>query len=124
MLWGIFFLYGDLLLSTRRFEVRDDSLTIDIPFRLGSRHASGRGKTSTAWISSSSAAICRADNASLQVYHQYPGEITIEREDCNFDPELAHIIIGRAKLKADSAAAKIDLNNLPLEQSLVLTWKK
>ena len=27
MLWGIFFIYGDLLLTTRRFEVREDGLT-------------------------------------------------------------------------------------------------
>jgi len=58
------------------------------------------------------------------VHHQFPGEISLDREDRNFDPELAMLIIERAKLKPDGEAAGVDLANLPLGKSTILTWKK
>jgi hypothetical protein len=60
----------------------------------------------------------------IQIYHQLPGEITIEREDRDFDPELAALVIERAHLKPESKAARLDLNNLPFGQSAVFTWKR
>ena len=124
MLWGIFFLYGDLLLTTRRFEVRDSGLTLHIPFRFWSRQKVWAWQDINRMDLVMQHRDLRPETASLQIYHQYPKEITLEREDRNFDPELARIIISRAKLKPDSAAATVDLNNLPMEQSLVFTWKK
>ena len=124
MLWGIFFLYGDLLLTTRRFEVREDGLTLKIPFRLWSRQKEWAWQDINRMDIVMQRRDLKADTASLQIYHQYPKEITLEREDRDFDPELARIIIARAKLKPDGAAAAIDLNDLPLEQALVFTWKK
>jgi hypothetical protein len=60
----------------------------------------------------------------IQIYHQLPGEITIEREDRDFDPELAAFIVERARLKPDSYAARLDLNNLPFGKSALFTWKR
>jgi hypothetical protein len=122
--WGLFFLYTDLLLSTRRFTVSDEGLKIDVPMRMWSR------SRMWAW-----ADINRLDvityqrdvdlaNAMLQVHHQYPGEIALEREDRNFDPELARLIIERAGLKPDKDTAGTDLANLPAARNATYTWKK
>lgn len=122
--WGVFFLYGDLLLATRRFIVTDDGLEIKIPFRFWTRDKVW------AWqdINRMDIVIDRrnthAKDCGLQVHHQFPGEITLDREDRNFDPELAALIIERARLKPDSEAAQVDLSNLPLGKSRMLTWKR
>jgi hypothetical protein len=122
--WGLLFLYGDLLLSTRRFIVADTELKIQIPLRPWG------GRKQWAWTH-----IYRMDvvmdrrnthrsDCQIQIYHQLPGEITIEREDRDFDPELAALVIERAHLKPESKAARLDLNNLPFGQSAVFTWKR
>ena len=60
----------------------------------------------------------------VQVHHQYPGDIALEREDRNFDPELAYLIIDRAKLKPTKETAGLDLGNLPTGIDATYTWKK
>ena len=122
--WGIFFLYGDLLLSTRRFIVGDAGLEIKIPFRFWTRDKQW------AWADINRMDIkidrrnTRAGDCELHIHHRFPGEIALDREDRNFDPELAMLIIERARLKPDGEAAGIDLSNPPLGRSLLLTWKK
>lgn len=123
-LWGVFFVYTDLLLSTRRLEVRDDSLTVDIPFRPWNRKRVWKWED----INRMDVVVRRRDinqdSATLQVHHQFPGEIALEREDVHFDPELARLIIERARLKADKNSTGADLTNLPLGSDAMLTWKK
>ncbi|HHY58561.1 MAG TPA: hypothetical protein GYA08_24350 [Chloroflexi bacterium] len=122
--WGVFFLYGDLLLATRRLIVTDESLEVRIPFRFWSR------SKRWAWqnIYRLDVVIDRrsthAKDTVLHIYHQFPGEVAIDREDSNFDPELAALIIERARLKPDGDAAKVDLDALPLGKSMTLTWKR
>ncbi|HHW85297.1 MAG TPA: hypothetical protein GX400_03705 [Chloroflexi bacterium] len=122
--WGIFFLYGDLLLATRRLIVTDEALEIRIPFRFWNR------SKSWAWqhIYRLDIVIDRrtthAKDTAIHIYHQFPGEVAIDREDTNFDPELAALVIERARLKPDGEAAKVDLNDLPLGASMTLTWKR
>jgi hypothetical protein len=122
--WGLFFLYTDLLLSTRRFTVSDEGLKIEVPMRLWSR------SRVWAWadISRLDVVTYQRDvdlsNAMLQVHHQYPGEIALEREDRNFDPELTRLIIERAGLKPDKETAGTDLANLPAARNATYTWKK
>ena len=49
----------------------------------------------------------------------------IRRIDREIGPEnVAALIIERARLKADGAAAKVDLNNLPLGSTQTLVWKR
>lgn len=121
--WGLLFLYGDLLLSTRRFEVRDDTLTVSIPMRLWNR------KRVWAWqdIHRLDVAIhgrdIRQDGVTIYVHHQFPGEIALDREDRNYDPELVRVIIDRAKLRPDAASKGIDLDYLPLGETATFTWK-
>lgn len=122
--WGLFFVYTDLLLSTRRYTVRDDGLLIDVPMRPWSRNRVW------AWqdINRLDIVTYRRDidqtHSNLQVHHQHPGEIALEREDRNYDPVLARLIIERAQLKPDKATAGVDLTNLPTAQDATYTWKK
>jgi len=122
--WGLLFLYGDLLLNTRRFEARDDTLTVNIPMRLWNR------KRVWAWQDINRVDVIiqgrdiRQDGVTVYVYHQFPGEVSLDREDRNYDPELVRLIIDRAKLRADATSKGIDLDNLPLGQNATFTWKK
>jgi len=122
--WGIFFIYGDLLLMTRRFLVTDAGLEIQIPFRFWSRNKAWAWKDISRFDVIIDRRSTRASDANLHVYHQFPGEVALDREDRNFDPELAALVIERARLKPDGQAARIDLNNLPLGKSMTLTWKR
>ncbi|MBW7882197.1 MAG: hypothetical protein H3C34_06110 [Caldilineaceae bacterium] len=124
ILWGAFFLYSDLLLATRRFVVSEDNLVISIPFRLWNRQQVWAWEDVIRMDVIVKRRDTRAENATLQVYHQFPGEVAIDREDRNFDPELAELVIGRAGLKADGAAAQVDLANLQLGRNAIFTWKK
>jgi hypothetical protein len=122
--WGAFFLYGDLLLSTRRIEVRDDSLTVDIPMRFWSRKHVWEWKNISRMDIIVHGRDIDQENAELHVHHQYPGEIHLDREDRNYDALLARLIIEHAKLKPDAASASLALDQLPLGQNRVYTWKK
>ncbi len=122
--WGFFFVYSDLLLSTRRFIVSARGLQIDIPLRLWGR--------SRFWewadISRLDIVTYRRDidqsSAVLQLHHRYPQEIALEREDRSFEPELAQLIIQHATLKPDAAAATLDFGDLPIGSDATYTWKK
>lgn len=122
--WGAFFLYGDLLLSTRRFIVTDEALEIRIPFRFWSRSKSWAWKNVYRLDIVIDRRSIHAKDTVLHIYHQFPGEVAIDREDSNFDPELAALIIERARLKPDGEASTVDLSNLPLGASKTLTWKR
>lgn len=122
--WGLFFIYTDLLLSTRRYTVREDGLQIDVPMRPWSR------SRTWAWADVNRLDITTyrrdidLEQSNLQIHHQYPGEIALEREDRNFDPALAQLIIERAKLKPDKETAGVDLTNLPAGRDATYTWKQ
>ena len=122
--WGLFFVYTDLLLSTRRYIVREDGLQIDVPRRPGSRSRTW----AWAYVSRLDIATYRRDidheHSTLRIHHQYPGEIALEREDRTFDPVLARLVIERAKLKPDKETASVDLSNLPTSRDATYTWKK
>lgn len=122
--WGVLFLYGDLLLATRRFIVTDEGLQISIPFRFWSRNKKWVWRDINRMDIVIDRRNTHARDCHLHVHHQFPGEISLDREDRNFDPELAALIIERARLKPDSAAAGADLSNLPFGKSVTLTWKR
>jgi hypothetical protein len=122
--WGVLFLYGDLLLATRRFIVTDEALEIKIPLRFWTRDKVWAWKDIYRMDITIDRRNTHHKDSHLQVYHQFPGEISIGREDRNYDIELAMLIIERARLKPDGDAVGVDLNNLPLGKTLVLTWKR
>jgi hypothetical protein len=122
--WGLLFLYNDLLLTTRRFTISDQGLKIDVPMRLWNRSRLWEWKD----ISRLDVVTYRRDidveNSAIQVHHQYPGEISLDREDRGFEPELAQLIIARADLKPVKENAGVDLGNLPTGRDATYTWKK
>ena len=124
VLWGILLLYNDLLLATRRLTITDAGLKIDVPMRLWSRSRLWEWKD----ISRLDVVTYRRDidieNSTIQVHHQYPGEISLDREDRAFDPELARLVIERAGLKPAKETVGVDLTNLPVGQDATYTWKK
>ena len=124
VIWGAFFIYTDLLLSTRRYTVTDDGLKIDVPMRLWSRSRTWEWKD----INRMDIVTFRRDidqeNSVIQIHHQYPGEISLDREDRNYDPALAQLVIERARLKPDKDTTGIDLANLPTGKDATYTWKK
>lgn len=124
VLWGIFFLYGDLLLATRRLELTDASLKIVIPLRPWGRTRTWEWKD----ISRMDILVHRRDlvqdSATVQIYHQFPGEISLEREDTNYDPALVQLVLERAHLKPDGAGHPVDLSRLPLGQDKLIGWKR
>ena len=124
ILWGVFFIYTDLLLSTRRYTVRDDGLQIDVPMRLWSRSRVWDWKDVNRMDIVTYRRDIDQEHSMLQIHHQYPGEIALEREDRNYDPALAQLVIERAKLKPDKATAGVDLTNLPTGKNATYTWKK
>jgi hypothetical protein len=122
--WGLFFLYNDLLMSTRRFTVTDAGLKIDVPMRLWSRSRLWEWKD----INRLDVVTYRRDidpqNSSIQVHHQYPGEIALDREDRNYDPALVRLIVERAGLKPDKSNTVANLASLPTGKDATYTWKK
>jgi len=122
--WGAFFLYSDLLLATRRFTISDEGLEVKIPFRFWSRNKKWAWKDINRMDIKIDRRNTHAKDCDLQVHHQYPGEIALNREDRNFDPELAMLIIARAGLKPAGDAIGVDLANLSLGKSTTFTWKK
>jgi hypothetical protein len=122
--WGILLLYNDLLVSTRRFTITDQGLKIDVPMRLWNRSRLWEWKDISRLDVVSYSRDINTKNAVVQVHHQYPGDIALEREDRNFDPELAQLIIARAQLKPAKETAGVDLGDLPTGIDATYTWKK
>ncbi|MBK8046031.1 MAG: hypothetical protein IPK16_02195 [Anaerolineales bacterium] len=124
IIWGLFFLWGDLLLTTRRFEVRPDTFTVDIPFRLWGRRKVWAWKDVNRLDILIERRDSRPDDAQIRIHHVYPGSIRLDREDRSFEPELVRLIIDRAKLKPEATSGGVDLYSLPLNQEISFTWKK
>ena len=124
VLWGLLLLYNDLLLTTRRFTITDAGLKIDVPMRLWSRSRLWEWKD----ISRLDVVTYRRDidieNSTIRIHHQYPGDIALDREDREYDVDLAQIVIERAGLKPDKETAGVDLANLTVGQDATYTWKK
>lgn len=124
ILWGVLFLYNDLLLQTRRFTITDQGLKIDVPMRLWSRSRLWEWKDVSRLDVITYKRDIDVENSTIQIHHQYPGEIALEREDRSFEPELAQLIIARAGLKPDKGTAGVDLGDLPTGRNATYTWKK
>lgn len=124
VLWGILFLYNDLLLTTRRFTISDQGLKIDVPMRMWSRSRLWEWKDISRLDVVTYSRDIDIKNSTIQVHHQYPGEISLDREDRAYDAALAQLIIERAGLKPDKGTTGVDLSNLPAGQNATYTWKK
>lgn len=123
VLWGLLFIYGSLLDVYQSYEVREDALVIRNPIRflLPTKE--------WAWenLQRVDLVVRRAEaeyqDTTLKVYYQEPGELTIEREDRVYDPELARLIIERAGLQPVDKKNPSDLTQLPKTKATYI-WNK
>jgi hypothetical protein len=124
--WGVLFLYGDLLLSTRRFIVADTELKIQIPSRLGRTQTLGLDPYLPHGCRGLTAATPTTATAKFKSTTRLPGEIAIEREEYgDLDPGAGsphHRTCPSPE--PDSQAARLDLNSLPFGKSALFTWKR
>ncbi|MCE7990165.1 MAG: hypothetical protein DYG89_54180 [Caldilinea sp. CFX5] len=123
VLWGLLFIYGSLLDVYQTYEVRDDALVIRNPIRFL------MGNKVWVWenLQRIDLVVRRTDaeyqDTTLKVYYQEPGELTIEREDRVYDPELARLIIERAGLQPVDKKNPTNLAQLPKAKATYI-WNK
>ncbi len=122
-IWGMSFIYVDLIDMFEVWELLDDGLVIKNPLRIWERNKS--------WLWSDiyrteivvERPDARIEDAELRVYYTPPGEGNIEREDRDYDPELARLIIDRAGLKPDGDTPA-DLAHFPEGVKASYNWNK
>ena len=123
ILWGLLFIYGSLLDVYQSYEVTDDALIISNPVRFL--------LPTKVWqwanVQRLDVTIRRNDaeyqDATIKVYYQQPGELTIEREDRVYDPELARLIIERAELLPVDKKNPTNFTELPKVKATYI-WNK
>jgi hypothetical protein len=123
VLWGLLLIYGALLDVYQSYEVTDDALIIRNPVRFL--------LPTKVWewanIQRADVVVRRTDaeyqDATIKVYYQQPGELTIEREDRVYDPELVRLIIERAGLLPVEKSNPKDLTQLPKAKAAYV-WNK
>ncbi len=123
VLWGILFIYGSLLDVYQSYEVTDEALIIRNPVRFL--------LPTKVWewgnIQRMDVQVNRNDaeyqDATLKVHYQQSGELTIEREDRVYDPELVRLIIERAGLRPVEKTNPTNLLQLPKTKATYI-WNK
>jgi hypothetical protein len=123
VLWGLLFLYIGLMDLYQTYEVTDEALIIRNPMRPWAatkvfdwphiHRLDIKVKRSEAEF----------EDAELQVYYTPEGEITIEREDRAYNPDLAWLIVNRADLKQTSPDNPADFTKLPKGKTTHI-WNK
>jgi hypothetical protein len=123
VIWGLLFIYGSLLDVYQSYEVREDALVIRNPIRflLPSKiWAWGNVQRLDLVVRRSDA---EYQDTTLKVYYQEPGELTIEREDRVYDPELARLIIENAGLQPVDKKNPTNFAQLPKAKATYI-WNK
>ena len=123
VLWGLLFIYGSLLDVYQSYEVTDAALIISNPVRFL--------LPTKVWqwgnVQRLDVTIRRLDaeyqDATIKVYYQEPGELTIEREDRVYDPELVRLIIERAELLPVDKKNPTNFTELPKVKATYI-WNK
>lgn len=123
VLWGLLFIYGSLLDIYQSYEVGDDALRISNPARFL--------LPTKVWqwdnVQRVDVTVRRTDaeyqDATIKVYYQEPGELTVEREDRVYDPELVRLIIERADLRPVDKKNPTNFTTLPQVKATYI-WNK
>ncbi len=123
VLWGGLLLYSNLLDVYQTYELTDSALHITNALRpWGAVKQWDYGH-----IHRLDLIVKRVDaeaaDAIMQVYYTPEGEITIEREDRAYNPELARLIIERAGLKATDKGNPNNMAQLPHAKATYI-WTK
>jgi len=123
VIWGLLFIYGSLLDVYQSYEVTDAALIIRNPIRFL--------LPTKVWpwenIQRIDVVVRRTDaeyqDATAKVHYQQPGELTIEREDRVYDPELVRLIIERAGLLPVDKKNPTNFTQLPKAKATYI-WNK
>lgn len=111
--WGLLFIYNNLIEVYQTYKVTDDALIVDTPWRPVERHNVFDWKHLNRVDVIVKRNEPKAEDIMMHVYHTAEGETTLDREDRRFDPQLAQLIIERAKLKPTDAGLSTNLSQLP-----------
>lgn len=123
ILWGLLFIYGSLLDVYQSYEVTDNTLIISNPIRFL--------LPTKVWqwanVQRLDVTVRRTDaeyqDATIKVYYQEPGELTIEREDRVYDPELVRLIVEHAELLPVDKKNPTNFAELPKAKATYI-WNK
>lgn len=122
IIWGILLIYIGLADSSRSFEVTEEALLIHD----GLRPWSGHKTWSWDHINRLDVITHKRDvqltDATMQVYCLREGELAVSREDRQYDPELAQLIIERADLNP-AGGHHYTVHTLPMKQKATYTWQ-
>ena len=123
VLWGGLLLYSNLLDIYQTYKLTDSALHITNPLRpWGAVKQWDYGHIHRLDLIVKRVEAETAD-AVMQVYYTPEGEITIEREDRAYNPELARLIIERAGLKATDKGNPSNTGQLPHAKATYM-WTK
>jgi hypothetical protein len=123
VLWGLLLIYGSLLDVYQTYEVRGDALVIRNPMRFL------LPTKVWAWdnLQRVDVVVRRTDaeyqDATAKIYYQEPGELTVEREDRVYDPELVRLMIERADLLPVDKKNPTNFAQLPKAKATYI-WNK
>ena len=123
VIWGLFFVYVALMDVYKTYEITEEALIIRDPFRFWN----ARKEWDWANIIRADVKVARrsarVEDAQFQLYFDVPGEVEVEREDRDYNPEIARAVIDRAQLNPQSDVVE-DLDQLPFDVKGVYTWSK
>jgi hypothetical protein len=121
-IWGALLLFSNLLDLYQTYEVREDSLYIHNAIRFWSLNKTWAWEDINRLDVLVDRQDSRIEDVMMHVYHDVEGELIKEREDREFDPELARLIIERANLQPVDESNPADLHGLPLNRKVIYHW--
>jgi hypothetical protein len=122
-IWGALLMFNHLVDYTTRYEVTDDSFTIHTPLVLWRTRRTWLWKNINRMHVVVERTEARAEDTTIQVFHNLPGTTVLDREDIVFNPELARIIAERAGLKAKRGQAMQSFDAIPQNAKETYNWQ-
>lgn len=122
-IWGALLIFGGLLDLYNSYVVTDEALLINNPVRFWEANKKWHWGNINRMDIVVKRAESRPSDMVLMVYFTPTGELNIEREDRQYDPFLAQMIIDRAVLKPADKGNPQDLHNLPHAKA-TYTWNR
>jgi hypothetical protein len=123
VIWGLLFLFVDLMDWLKTWTVTDDALVIRSPIRFWRITK----KWDWAHVNRLDLVVRRKNphvqDIEMQVYFTAEGDSVLDREDRVYSEELVHLIIEKAGLKATHAANPSDFGSVPPEKATYV-WNR
>ncbi|NJN83385.1 MAG: hypothetical protein HC802_14610 [Caldilineaceae bacterium] len=124
LIWGALLVYANLMSTSQTYAVTDEALVMHNPMRPWGAHKVWDWDHIYRMDVVVKRREAQLDDAVMQFYFTEAGEIAMEREDRDYDPKLAALIIERARLTPDASNPLAELEHLPEGQKGVYTWNR